>query len=63
MAKFNPVRFAQEVKKEMKRVTWPTWPETRVSTIMVLIMVAVSSVFLFVADQTINALIKFILGV
>jgi preprotein translocase subunit SecE len=63
MAKFNPVRFFSEVKKEVKRVTWPTWPETRVSTIMVFVMVTISSVFLFLADQVINAVIKLILGV
>lgn len=62
MAKFKPIRFFEEVRKEMKRVNWPTMQETRVSTVMVFVMVAVSSLFLFTADQVINVAIKFILG-
>lgn len=60
---FNPVRFYNEVKREVKKVSWPSWPETRISTIMVFVMVAISSVFLFAADQIINAVVKMILGV
>lgn len=62
MAGFKPLKFIGEVKRETKRVTWPTWAETRSSTIVVLIMVAVASLFLFTADQIINAFIKMILG-
>ncbi len=60
---FNPIRFVDEVKREVKRVTWPSWTETRLSTIMVFFMVFVSSIFLFFADQIINAVVKVILGV
>jgi preprotein translocase subunit SecE len=62
MAQFKPFRFFDEVKRETKKVTWPTWPETRVSTIMVFVMVTLASLFLFFADQIINGIVKFILG-
>ncbi len=62
MAQFKPLRFFDEVRRETKKVTWPTWPETRVSTIMVFVMVTLASLFLFFADQIINVIVKFILG-
>ena len=60
---FSPFKFLQEVHSETAKVTWPTRRETTITTIMVFIMVAVSSVFFFVADQIIRLLITFILGI
>lgn len=60
---FKPVQFFQDVKRESKKITWPTMGETRMATIMVFIMVAISAVFLFFSDQVINAVIKMILGI
>ena len=63
MAKFSPFKFMQEVRSETDKVTWPTRRETTITTIMVFVMVAVSSVLFLVADQIIRMLITFILGV
>jgi len=63
MAKLKPLQFIDEVKRETKKVTWPTMAETRTATTMVFIMVTLSAVFLFAADQLINAVIKLILGI
>ena len=60
---FSPFKFLQEVRSETAKVTWPTRRETTITTIMVFIMVAVSSVFFFVADQIIRLLVTFILGI
>ena len=60
---FSPFKFLQEVRSETAKVTWPTRRETTITTIMVFIMVALSSVFFFVADQIINIVVRFILGV
>jgi preprotein translocase subunit SecE len=51
MAKINPAQYVNEVKAEMKKVTWPTRKETTVSTIAVFIMVTLAATFLFLADQ------------
>jgi preprotein translocase subunit SecE len=59
----SPFKFLQEVRSETAKVTWPTRRETMITTIMVFIMVAVSSVFFFVADQIIRVLITFLLGI
>ena len=63
MAGFKPLQFIEEVKRETKKITWPTLAETRTATIMVFIMVAISSLFLFTADQIISVFIKMILGI
>ncbi|MBR1223068.1 preprotein translocase subunit SecE [Bradyrhizobium sp. U87765 SZCCT0131] len=60
---FNPGKFLQEVRSETAKVTWPTRRETVITTIMVFVMVAVSSVFFFTADQLIRILVTFILGI
>ena len=60
---FSPFKFLQEVRSETAKVTWQTRRETMITTIMVFIMVAVSSIFFFVADQIIRVLITFILGI
>lgn len=62
MAMLNPVVYFRQVKAEMKKVTWPTRQETTVSAIAVFVMVLISSVFLFLADQVIAFLVRLILS-
>ena len=59
----NPFKFLQEVRTEASKVTWPTRRETMITTVMVFIMVAVSSVFFLAADQIIRLVVTFILNV
>ena len=44
------MQFLQEVRREMSKVTWPTWKETWLTTMMVFIMVGLTMVFFFVVD-------------
>lgn len=62
MAKAGPIEFIKQVRQEMSRVSWPTRKETTISTIMVFVMVLISSIFLFFADQIIAFLIQLVLG-
>jgi preprotein translocase subunit SecE len=48
------VAFYGEVVREMKKVTWPTWKETYLTTFMVFIMVALTVVFFFVVDWVLS---------
>lgn len=59
----NPFKFLQEVRAEASKVTWPTRRETMITTVMVFIMVAVSSIFFLAADQVIRLIVTFILGI
>ncbi|MDP3315774.1 MAG: preprotein translocase subunit SecE [Devosia sp.] len=63
MAGVNPLKFLQEVRQEVAKVTWPTRQETMISTIMVLIMVLVASLFFLVADQVIAFLVQLVLSI
>jgi preprotein translocase subunit SecE len=63
MAKISPFKFMQEVRVEADKVTWPTRRETIITTIMVFVMVAATSIFFTVADQAIRIVITFILGI
>lgn len=62
MEKVNPVKFAQEVRQEALKVTWPTRKETVVTTGMVMVMVVLAAAFFFVADQVLSVGVRFILG-
>ena len=62
MAK-NPFEFAQEVRQETSKVTWPTRKETTVTTIAVVIMVVLSALFFMLADQVLGYLVSLILGI
>lgn len=44
------IQFAQEVVRETKKVTWPTFKETWLTSLMVFIMVGLTVVFFFVVD-------------
>ena len=63
MARTNPFEFIQQVRAEASKVTWPTRKETIVTTTMVLIMVALASVFFFLADQVLQLFVRFVLGI
>ena len=49
-APFDPVKFAREVRAEARKVTWTSWKETWITSVMVGIMVVLASVFFFAVD-------------
>jgi preprotein translocase subunit SecE len=61
MAK-NPVQFVEEVRQEVRKVTWPTWKEVWITTAMVLVMLGLASLFFLMADQIIGYVVKTVLG-
>jgi len=63
MAAINPIKFLQEVRQEVGKVTWPTRQETLISTVMVLAMVALASLFFLAADQVISWLVQTVLAI
>jgi preprotein translocase subunit SecE len=59
----SPLQFIQEVQRETSKVTWPSWKETYLTTIMVFIMVVISMVFFAVVDYFLGLGLNFLLGV
>ena len=62
MSKFNPFEFVQEVRQEVSKVTWPTWKEVWVTTLMVLIMVSLASMFFLMTDLALGHVVNMVLG-
>ena len=62
MAKTGPVKFFEEVKQEVSRVTWPTRKETLQTTAMVFVMVFIAAGFFFLVDQVCSAGVRLIFG-
>ena len=60
--RLNPIRFIQEVRREGGKVTWPTWKETWVTTIMVFIMVTLVMIFFTIVDFFLGYGIRTLLG-
>jgi preprotein translocase subunit SecE len=58
MAKTNPVEFAQEVREEARKVVWPTRKELGISTVMVLIMVVIASIFFLGVDAILKWVVE-----
>lgn len=63
MARTNPFTFLQQVRSEIAKVVWPTRAETVVSTIMVLVMVTLASLFFLAADQVISWVVQMMLSI
>jgi preprotein translocase subunit SecE len=55
------VQFLREVKVELKKVVWPTRKQTLGSTVVVLILVMIISLFLGVVDLGLSGLIRVVL--
>jgi preprotein translocase subunit SecE len=63
MAKVSPFKFLQEVRTEAQKVTWPSRRETAITTAMVFVMVALSSIFFLLADQVMRLVVQFVLRI
>ena len=59
----KPLRFLQEVRREGGKVTWPSSRETLTGSIMVVIMVAIASVFFLIIDQIFSFGIDKVIGI
>ena len=57
----GPIQFVQEVRRETSKVTWPTWKETWVTTVMVFVMVALTMLFFFVVDYVLGIGVQWLL--
>ena len=56
------IQFLREVKVELKKVTWPTRKQTIGSTVVVLILVMILSLFLGTVDIGLSSLISTVLN-
>ncbi len=55
------IQFLREVKIELKKVTWPTRKQTMGSTLVVIILVMIISLFLGAVDYSLSSLMQVVL--
>ena len=59
----NAIRsFFRETSGELRKVSWPTWPEARQLTLLVLAVMVVMGAILGITDLGARALLNIILG-
>ena len=61
VAKTTPIEFINQVKTETRKVTWPTWKETWMTGLMVVIMTTILALFFLGVDSVFNALVNALL--
>jgi preprotein translocase subunit SecE len=61
MANVGPFEYLQQVRAEGAKVVWPTRRETAVTSMMVVIMAIVASIFFLLADQIFSKIIGLLL--
>jgi preprotein translocase subunit SecE len=59
--RITPVQFAREVRAEARKITWTSWKETWITSIMVFIMVVVTAIFFLVVDEALGQGMKLLL--
>jgi preprotein translocase subunit SecE len=58
VAKTTPLEFVNQVKAETRKVVWPTWKETWMTALMVVIMTTILAVFFFGVDSIFQAVVS-----
>ncbi|MBV9084173.1 MAG: preprotein translocase subunit SecE [Acidobacteriaceae bacterium] len=53
--------YFEEVKAEMRRVSWPTWPQVRGTTGVVIAAVFLFAAYFWVVDVVVNSIVTKIL--
>ena len=56
-------RYFRETSGELRKVSWPTWPEARRLTILVLMVMVVMGAFLGMMDALGRELVNLLIGV
>ena len=54
--------FFRETTGELRKVSWPTWPEARQLTGLVLLVMVVMGIILGITDAAAHGLINLLLG-
>ncbi len=59
----NPLKFLQEVKQEVFRISWPTKKDTLTGALMVFGLASIAAIFFLLLDQILRFLLNIILNI
>lgn len=54
--------FTTEVVDEIKKVTWPDWPQLKNSTLVVIVFVVIVSLIIFLMDLVVRNVLGLIMN-
>ncbi|MGQ0562190.1 MAG: preprotein translocase subunit SecE [Gemmatimonadota bacterium] len=55
--------FTNEVTEELKKVTWPDWPQLKSATGVILVFVTIVALIILGMDLVVRNLIDFVIGI
>jgi len=61
VAKTSPTEFVKQVQTEARKVVWPSWRETFMTGVMVMIMTTLLGVFFFGIDAVFDVIVNSLL--
>ena len=56
--KTNPAQFVRQVRQELSKVTWPEKKDTFISSVIVIVLIMLFSIFFLLTDQIWSFAIK-----
>ncbi|WP_439473127.1 preprotein translocase subunit SecE [Brevundimonas sp.] len=56
-------QFAGQVRAEARKIVWPSWKETWITSVMVFIMVVIATVFFAIVDFGLTRLSQVVLAI
>jgi len=54
--------YTEQVVEEIKKVTWPDWPQLKNSTLVVIVFVVIVSLIIFLMDVIVRNVLGFIIN-
>ncbi len=55
-------RFTDETVDELKKVTWPDWPQLKNATLVILVFMVIVAFIIWVMDLTVSGLLDLIIN-
>jgi preprotein translocase subunit SecE len=54
--------FVGEVVEELKKVTWPDFPQLKNATLVIIVFVIIVAIIIWLMDMSVRGIINFIMG-
>lgn len=54
--------FVGEVMEELKKVTWPDFPQLKNATLVIIVFVIIVAIIIWLMDISVRTIINFIMG-
>jgi preprotein translocase subunit SecE len=54
--------FLTETVEEIKKVTWPDWPQLKNATFVIIVFILLVSLIIWLMDVSVRGILDFILG-